>query len=49
VNWKKAKDTLSNHSVCKAHVEARLKCDNFMNQRTNVGTKLVEVSTKEEK
>ncbi|CAD6239064.1 unnamed protein product [Miscanthus lutarioriparius] len=49
VNWKKAKDTLSNHSVCKTHVEARLKCDDFMNQRTNVGRKLVEVSTEEEK
>jgi len=49
VNWKKAKDTLSNHSVCKTHVEARLKCDDFMNQRTNVGRKLVEVSKEEEK
>jgi len=49
VNWKKAKDTLSNHSVCKTHVEARLKCDDFMNQRTNVGRKLVEVSREEEK
>jgi hypothetical protein len=49
VNWKKAKDTLSNHSVCKTRVEARQKCDNFMNQRTNVGRKLVEVSTEEEK
>ena len=49
MNWKKAKDTLSNHSVCKTHVEARLKCDDFMNQRTNVGRKLVEVSREEEK
>ncbi|CAD6220837.1 unnamed protein product [Miscanthus lutarioriparius] len=30
-------------------VEARLKCDDFMNQRTSVGRKLVEVSTEEEK
>jgi len=49
VDWKKAKDTFSNHSVCKTHVEARLKCDDFMNQRTNVGRKLVEVSREEEK
>ena len=49
VNWKKAKDTFNNHNVCKIHVEARLKCDDFMKQRTNVGRKLVEVSTEEEK
>ena len=49
VNWNKAKDTFNNHSVCKTHVEARLKCDDFMNQRTNVGRKLVEVSKEEEK
>jgi hypothetical protein len=49
VNWKNAKDTFHNHSVCKTHAEARLKCDDFMNQRTSVGRKLVEVSTEEEK
>jgi hypothetical protein len=43
VNWKKTKDTLSKHSACKTHVEARMKCDDFMNQRTSVGRKLVEV------
>jgi len=49
VNWKKAKDAFSKHSACKTHVDARLKCDDFMNQRTSVGRKLVEVSTEEEK
>jgi hypothetical protein len=49
VNWKKAKDNLSRHGACKTHVEARLKCDDFMNQRTSVGRKLVEVSMEEEK
>lgn len=49
VNWKKAKSTFNNHSVCKTHAEARLKCDDFMNQRTSVGRKLVEVSKEEEK
>ena len=49
VNWKKAKDTFSKYNACKTHVEARLKCDDFMNQRTSVGQKLVEVSTEEEK
>ena len=49
MNWKKAKDTFSMHSACKTHVKARLKCDDFMNQRTSVGRKLVEVSTEEEK
>ena len=37
VNWKKAKDAFSKHSACKTHVDARLKCDDFMNQRTSVG------------
>jgi hypothetical protein len=49
VNWKKAKDTFNKHSVCKTHTEARLSCDDFMNQRTSVVQKLVEVSTDEEK
>jgi hypothetical protein len=49
VNWKKAKDTFSKHSVCKTHAEARLKCDDFMNQRTSVGRKLVEIRNEEEK
>jgi hypothetical protein len=33
----------------KSHVEARLKYGNFKNQKTNVGTKLVEVSKEDEK
>jgi hypothetical protein len=49
VNWKKAKDNLNKHSNCKTHVEARLSCDAFMNQRTSVVQKIVEVSTDEEK
>ncbi|XP_039840161.1 zinc finger MYM-type protein 1-like [Panicum virgatum] len=49
VNWKKAKDTFNNHNVCKTHVEARLKCEDFMNQKTNVGRKLVQISKEEEK
>ena len=48
VNWKKAKDTFNKHSVCKTHAEARLKCDDFMNQRTSVAKKIVEVSKEEE-
>jgi hypothetical protein len=49
VNWKKAKDNLNKHSNCKTHIEARLSCDDFMNQRTSVVQKIVEVSTDEEK
>ncbi|XP_039805170.1 uncharacterized protein LOC120669495 [Panicum virgatum] len=49
VNWKKAKDIFNNHNVCKTHVEARLKCEDFMNQKTNVGRKLVQISKEEEK
>jgi hypothetical protein len=49
VNWKNAKDTFRKHSVCKTHADGRLNCDAFMNQRTSVGQKLVEVSTEEEK
>ncbi|KAG2630344.1 hypothetical protein PVAP13_3KG475101 [Panicum virgatum] len=49
VNWKKAKDTFNKHNVCKTHVEARQKCEDFMNQRTNVGRKLVQVGKEEEK
>ena len=49
MNWKKAKDTFNNHNVCKTHVEARLKCEDFMNKRTNVGRKLVQISKEEEK
>jgi len=48
-NWKNAKDTFHKHSASKAHTEARLKCDDFMNQRTSVGRRIVEVSTEEEK
>jgi len=49
VNWKNAKDTFHKYGVCKTHAEARLKCDDFMNQRTSVGRRIVEVSTEEEK
>ncbi|CAD6342896.1 unnamed protein product [Miscanthus lutarioriparius] len=49
VNWKNTKDTFHKHGVCKTRAEARLKCDDFMNQRTSVSRKLVEVSIEEEK
>jgi hypothetical protein len=48
-NWKNAKDTFHKHSASKTHTMARLKCDDFMNQRTSVGRRIVEVSTEEEK
>ena len=37
INWKNAKDTFQKHSASKNHTEARLKCDDFMNQWTSVG------------
>jgi len=49
VNGKKDKDTFNKHNVCKTRVEARLKCEDFINERTNVGRKLVEVGKEEEK
>ena len=49
VNWKNAKDTFNQHSTCKTHNNARLKCDDFMNQRTNVGRKIQRISKEEEK
>ena len=49
INWKNAKDTFQKHSASKNHTEARLKCDDFMNQRTSVGRRIVEVSMEEEK
>jgi hypothetical protein len=48
-NWKNAKDTFHKHSASKTHTMARLKCDDFMNQMTSVGRRIVEVSTEEEK
>nr|AWA44608.1 Os01g0293600 protein [Saccharum spontaneum] len=48
-NWKKAKDNLNQHSTCKTHNNARLKCDDFMNQRTNVARKIDVISKEEEK
>jgi hypothetical protein len=49
VNWKNAKDTSYKHSASMTHTEARMKCDDFMNQRTSVSRRIVEVSTEEEK
>ncbi|XP_066383478.1 uncharacterized protein [Miscanthus floridulus] len=43
INWKNAKDTFQKHSASKNHTEARLKCDDFMNQRTSVGQRIVEM------
>jgi hypothetical protein len=45
---KKAKDNLNQHNTCKTHNNARLKCDDFINQRTNVARK-IDVISKEEK
>jgi hypothetical protein len=42
-NWKKAKETFNRHPTCKAHNDARLKCDDLMNQRTNMHFYHVEV------
>jgi hypothetical protein len=36
VNWKKTIETFRKHGSCKIHTDARLKCDDFMNQRKNV-------------
>jgi hypothetical protein len=49
VIWKKDKDTYKNHNVCNTHVKFLLKCDDFMNQRTNVGRNFVELNTEEGK
>jgi hypothetical protein len=46
-NWKKAKDNLNQHNTCKTHNNSRLKCDDFMHQRTNVA-RIIEVISKEE-
>ncbi|XP_066373709.1 uncharacterized protein [Miscanthus floridulus] len=43
INWKNAKDTFQKHSASKNYTEARLKCDDFMNQRTSVGRRIVEM------
>ncbi|CAD6336792.1 unnamed protein product [Miscanthus lutarioriparius] len=43
INWKNANDTFQKHSASKNHTEARLKCDDFMNQRTSVGRRIVEM------
>jgi hypothetical protein len=48
-NWKKAKETFNRHTTCKTHNDARLKCDDFMNQRTNVARKNDAISKEEEK
>ncbi|XP_066342099.1 uncharacterized protein [Miscanthus floridulus] len=48
-NWKKAKDNLNQHGTCKTHNNARLKCDDFMNQRTNVARRIDVISKEEEK
>ncbi|KAJ1701028.1 hypothetical protein LUZ63_000807 [Rhynchospora breviuscula] len=49
VNWKKTKEAFAHHSSCKTHANARLSCDDFMNQRTSVATKLNKYSKEEEK
>ena len=33
VNWKNAKDTFNQHSTCKTHNNARLKCDDFITRK----------------
>ena len=45
----KAKETFNRHTTCKTHNDARLKCDDFMNQRTNVARKIDAISKEEEK
>jgi hypothetical protein len=49
VNWKKAKNTFNQHTTCKTRNNARLKHDDFMNQRTNVARKIDVISKEEEK
>jgi hypothetical protein len=48
-NWKKAKDNLHQHSTCKTHTNAVLKCGDFMNQRTNVARRIYVINKEEEK
>ena len=45
----KAKETFNCHTTFKTHNDARLKCDDFMNQRTNVARKIDAISKEEEK
>ena len=45
----KAIETFNRHTTCKTHSDARLKCDDFMNQRTNVARKIDAISKEEEK
>jgi hypothetical protein len=49
VNWKKAIETFRKHSSCKTHTDARIKCDDFMNQRKNVVRQYNENSKEEDK
>ncbi|KAJ1275611.1 hypothetical protein BS78_05G148400 [Paspalum vaginatum] len=49
VNWKKSKEAFARHSSCKTHVESRLKCDDFMNQRSSVSRKVNKYSKEEGK
>ncbi|XP_062217695.1 uncharacterized protein LOC133917884 [Phragmites australis] len=48
VNWKKALHTFERHGNCKTHNNARLKCDDFMNQRTSVTHKFINTSKEDE-
>ena len=48
-NRKKTNETFDRHTTCKTHSDARLKCDDFMNQRTNVARRIDVISKEEEK
>ncbi|TVU40845.1 hypothetical protein EJB05_14325, partial [Eragrostis curvula] len=47
-NWKKALKNFQKHSDCKTHGNARLMCEDFMNQRSSVTTKWIDTSKQEE-
>jgi hypothetical protein len=47
-NWKKALHNFEKHTNCKSHNDSRLKCENFMNQRTSVSQKIINNSKEDE-
>ncbi|CAD6203915.1 unnamed protein product [Miscanthus lutarioriparius] len=49
LSGKKLRTILIKDGTCKTHNNARLKCDDFMNQRTNVARRIDVISKEEEK
>ncbi|KAJ1282880.1 hypothetical protein BS78_03G085400 [Paspalum vaginatum] len=46
--WKKALERFEKHAASLSHRNARMKCDDFMNQKTNVSQKVEKYSKEEE-